>query len=91
MNAEVLAELEGWGQAKRMVAKLCAEMHNVAILNRHADSGENTKPPKFLNEQHFLPKKVFKVNIAKTAEKNKTTQTLQNKLSGLINSMTGFG
>lgn len=90
MNAEVLADLEGWGQIKRLVAKLCAEIHNVGILGRYFQSTENGPPPKMLSEVAFLPKKVYKLNIARTEAKQKAAKTIQQQASSLISSMAGF-
>jgi hypothetical protein len=90
-NAEVLADLEGWGQQKRMVAKLCAEVHNVGIIGRHwqyADKG--SPPPKMLVEGQFLPRKVYKLNIAKAVDKKKVSKSIQQTVSQTIASMAGF-
>lgn len=89
-DAEVLADLEGWGQMKRMVAKLCAEIHNVGILGRYFQSTENGPPPKMLSESAFLPKRVYKLNIARTEAKKKVAKTIQQQTSQLISSMAGF-
>ena len=89
-DAEVLADLEGWGQMKRMVAKLCAEIHNVGILGRYFQSTENGPPPKMLSESAFLPRKIYKLNIAKTEAKQKVAKTIQQQTSSLISSMAGF-
>ena len=89
-DAEVLADLEGWGQAKRMVAKLCAEVHNVGILGRYFQSTDQGPPPKMLSEMAFLPKRVYKLNIAKTEAKQKAAKTIQQQASSFISSMAGF-
>jgi ABC-type uncharacterized transport system substrate-binding protein len=89
-DAEVLADLEGWGQVKRLVAKLCAEIHNVGILGRYFQSVEQGPPPKMLSESAFLPKKIYKLNIAKTEVKQKATETIQQQASSFISSMAGF-
>lgn len=86
----MLADLEGWGQMKRMVAKLCAEIHNVGILGRYFQSTENGPPPKMLSESAFLPKRVYKLNIARTEAKKKVAKTIQQQTSQLISSMAGF-
>lgn len=91
MDAEVLAGLEGWGQTKRIAAKLCAEMHNVAIINRYATHGDiNAPAPNYMTEQHFLSKRVFKLNIVKTVDKEKSATSIKSAVSQLINSMAGF-
>jgi len=89
-NAEVLADLDGWGQVKRMVAKLCAEVHNVGILGRYFQSTDQGPPPKMLSEVAFLPKRVYKLNIAKTEAKQKAAKTIQQQASSFISSMAGF-
>lgn len=75
---------------KRMVAKLCAEVHNVGILGRYFQSTDNGSPPKMLSESAFLPKKVYRLNIAKTEAKKKVAKTIQQQASSFISSMAGF-
>jgi hypothetical protein len=43
-----------------------------------------------LSEVAFLPKKVYKLNIAKTEAKQKAAKTIQQQTSSLISSMAGF-
>ena len=90
-NAEVLADLEGWGQMKRMVAKLCAAIHNVGIIDRHWQTAEKgAGPPKMLDESAFLPRKVVRMNIARTTDKKKVVESINQKTSRFISSMAGF-
>lgn len=54
-----LDDLEASGQAKRLVGRICAEIHN-AVRNygwaRHAD--KSTPPPTPLDETRWLPRRV---------------------------------
>jgi len=92
-DAEVLAELEGWGQQKRLVARLCAEVHNAVTNAVYATQGtKDTKPPKPLSESLFLPRRVrVRRKVAKTEEqKQQAVLTHQQKTSQLLSSLAGY-
>jgi hypothetical protein len=56
LDAQSLDELEGVGQAKRLTARLCAEIHN-AIRNASwgAYGSKGSQPPERMDESLFLP------------------------------------
>ncbi len=92
-NAEVLAELEGWGQQKRLVARICAEIHNAVTNAVYAtNAGENTKPPKPLTEKVFMPVRIKRrLAIVKSQEaKQKVAETSLQKASKIMNALAGF-
>jgi hypothetical protein len=96
LNAEALAELEGWGQAKRLVARVCAEIHNAVTNAVYVTSGtENAKPPKPLDEKLFLPRRVKRPMEVVKADSNKqdrekVVQTSLQKASRILNALAGF-
>lgn len=56
LDVSELDFLEGAGQAKRLVARLCAEIHNACNLSIWKVHGkEGTAHPKLLTETEFLP------------------------------------
>jgi hypothetical protein len=69
-----LDELEAAGQAKRLVGRICAEIHN-AVRNygwmRHAD--KNTPPPTPLDESRWLPRRA-KRKARKSRDEKQLTQ-----------------
>lgn len=89
MDAAVLDELEAAGQSKRLVARVCAELHN-AIRNygwaRTAKEGE--RPPEPLHESQFLPVKIRAKQADKLAEARK--QKVEENLRSTMNAMCGF-
>ena len=89
MDAAALDELEGAGQVKRMVARLCAEIHNatrLAAWSKYAKEGE--KPPELMHESQFLPVKVVRKQADALAE-NRKLQADEN-LRMAMNAMCGF-
>lgn len=56
LDAQSLDELEGAGQAKRLTARLCAEVHNAISLGIWSVHGQkDSKPPRPMSESRFLP------------------------------------
>ena len=68
-DAEVLADLEGIGQTKRMVARISAEIHNASInimqMYRQMKSSNVLPPAKYVSEKHFLYRKVRRLRVVK--------------------------
>jgi hypothetical protein len=59
LDAAMLDELEGAGQAKRLVGRVCAEVHNAVRMyawGKHAKQGD--QPPEAVRESQFLPLRV---------------------------------
>jgi hypothetical protein len=92
-SAEALAELEGWGQQKRLVARLCAEVHNAVINAVHSTHAkENSQPPKPVSENSFLPRRTKRpIKMAKAAEsKQKAAESNLQKVSRVLNALAGY-
>lgn len=72
-----LDDLEAAGQAKRLVGRICAEIHN-AVRNygwmRHAD--KNTPPPTPLDETRWLPRRVKRKKVKKSSASSTVAQPL---------------
>lgn len=70
-NAVVLAKIEGWGRSERLVARICAEIHNAQMNASYlANAAPNSKPPKQLTERNFLPRKIYKRKLVSDPSAN---------------------
>jgi hypothetical protein len=89
MEAAALDDLEGAGQAKRLTARICAEVHNAIRNYAWSRFGEkNSKPPKSVDESQFLPVRFSKVDSLQ-AEVNQRIKT-DRELHSMMNSLCGF-
>jgi len=96
MNAEVLADLEGWGQMKRMVARVSAEIHNstINLLYGYAQSKSDKQypAPSRLTEVAFLPVRgKYVLRIEKSVEKQQqAVESRVEQTSKVFASLAGF-
>lgn len=59
LDAQALDELEGAGQAKRLTARICAEIHNaIRVAGWSVYGKENSQPPPRMDEALFLPVRI---------------------------------
>jgi hypothetical protein len=88
MDAAALDDLEGAGQAKRLTARVCAEIHNAirdAMWSMHG--APNSQPPKRMDETLFLPVRVAKPKDQDLAARVRETNQ---RLTDRLNAMCGF-
>lgn len=59
MEAAALDDLEGAGQAKRLTARLCAEVHNaIRYYAWQVHGSKDSQPPEAMRETDFLPVRI---------------------------------
>lgn len=89
MDAAVLDEIEGTGQAKRLVARLCAEVHNAVRLAAWASTARKGDPsPTMLHESKFMPVRMRSKQSAEHEQVQR--QRVNSELSRTLNAMCGF-
>jgi hypothetical protein len=89
MDAAVLDDLEGIGQAKRLTARICAEIHNAftkALWVQTAKTGD--PPPVLVHESRFMPARVYRRQVA-DIEKDRKKQA-DEQLRTAMSAMCGF-
>jgi hypothetical protein len=89
LDAQSLDDLEGVGQAKRLTARLCAEIHNAITMGIWSIHGEkNSKPPSRIHESRFLPVRTAAVNDADEIKKRRD-EVVKN-VNDVMLSMCGY-
>lgn len=89
LDAVALDDLEGSGQAKRMVGRICAEVHNAVRMyawGRSAKEGDT--PPEPVRETHFLPVRM-KAKDTLELDRNQLLKA-DRQLRDRMNAMCGF-
>lgn len=86
LDAQALDSLEGSGQTKRMVARLCAEIHNaISLASWRIHGKEGSSAPDRVDESLFLPVRRTLQPASKVAESQAASveRNIQNQMLSL--------
>jgi hypothetical protein len=87
----VLDELEGQGQAKRLAARICAQIDNsIRLYGWTIHGGKDVPVPTMRDESHWLPRRTKAKTLRSKPQAPSTKhQALNKRLDGLITSIWG--